>query len=133
MEERLSKSSVKLMLGTLKIIPMLLAICEATNCLFYILDIEIPAVSFIGGTSFIPLLFIYLASWVFKFCICHRLFLYYTAILNLINVTDFTLMLPVDVKLMTAIYSTITAAFLFLILYFHRRQRYVTVTKTTVA
>lgn len=39
------------MLGALKIIPMLLALCEATNTLFDLLDVYIPAFSLLGGTS----------------------------------------------------------------------------------
>jgi len=122
-EESLNKRSVKILIGTLKIIPMLLAICEAFNSVLYFMDIEAPALSFIGGTSFIPLVFIYIASLVFRFCVYHRMFIYYVATIHLLNIIDYTIGLPISNESILSIHVFITALFLFLILHLYRREK----------
>ena len=122
-EESLNKRSVKILIGTLKIIPMLLAICEAFNSVLYFMGIEAPALSFIGGTSFIPLVFIYIASLVFRFCVYHRMFIYYVATIHLLNIVDYTIGLPISNESILSIHVFITALFLFLILHLYRREK----------
>lgn len=119
----LTKHSFKLLVGTLKIIPMLLAICETLNTALYYLDIYLPVLSFIGGTSFIPLIFIYISSWVYHFCAYHRMFIYYVAILHLINIVDYTIGIPIGYYAMLAFHSMIASVFLFTTLYLYRKEK----------
>ncbi len=121
--ERLNKTLTGMLMSVLRVIPMVLALCEMVNSILGFLNIEAPALAFIGGTSFIPLLFIYLASWVFKFCTYHRLFLYYVFVINCINVIDYSVTIPVSNYGMLIIIGIITGLFLFLILYFRRAER----------
>ena len=122
-EERLSKASVKVLVSILRIIPMILASCEALNSVLYFLGFEVPELSFIGGTSFIPLLFIYLSSWVFGFCTYHRMFLYYIFVVHIINVIDYTVGIPASNMTMLSIHAFVTLIFLFLVLYFRNKER----------
>lgn len=122
-EERLSKASVKVLVSILRIIPMILASCEALNSVLYFLGFEVHELSFIGGTSFIPLLFIYLSSWVFGFCTYHRMFLYYIFVVHVINVIDYTVGIPVSNMAMLSIHAFVTLIFLFLVLYFRNKER----------
>lgn len=110
------------MMSALRVIPMILALCEMLNTVLGFMNIEVPALAFIGGTSFIPLLFIYLASWVFKFCTYHRMFLYYVFVLHIINVTDFTVGIPVSNYAMLSITAVITALFMSLVLFFRKKE-----------
>ena len=64
------------MLLVLKVIPMLLALTAIIGMMLDFLGIDGSVCSFIGGISFLPLLFLYLASYVFRFCIYHRMFLH---------------------------------------------------------
>lgn len=121
-EEKLSKRSVKTLVSILRVIPMILALCEFINSVLYLFGLECPALSFIGGTSFIPLLFIYLASWVFGFCTYHRMFLYYVFVLHVINVIDFTFTIPVSNLTMLSLHAVITGVFLYLVLYFRKKE-----------
>ena len=122
-EESLNKASVKLLIGLLKIIPMLLAICEAFNSVLYFTGIEAPALSFIGGSSFIPLLFIYIASFVFKFCLYHRMFIYYVVIIHLLNIYDYTIGLPISNTNLLSLHILITFAFLSAVLYLYLKHK----------
>lgn len=122
-EEHLSKKNVVILIRFLKIVPMLLAICESINSVLYFLNIDIPALSYIGGISFIPLLFIYISSWTYKFCSYHRMFLYYVAVINIINIIDFTYNIPISNLSMLSIHAAITAIFLFIILYLYRKEK----------
>lgn len=122
-ERRVNKRWYKITLELLKVIPMLLAVCDALNTLFWILDMDTPLFSFIGGVSFLTLIFLYLVSYVFRFCVYHRMFLHYVLVNNTISVIDFTIGLPVSFIGMCCIFSVNACIFLFLILHFYRKER----------
>lgn len=66
-EERLkSKILYKIELFLLKIIPMLMAVCSACNSILSYFDIEVTIINYIGGVSLLPLIFLYLSSYVFN-------------------------------------------------------------------
>lgn len=63
MEEKFPERSLyKLMLGSLKVIPMLLAALAILNMLFDFAGIDSSFLSMLGGVSILPLIFIYLAG-----------------------------------------------------------------------
>ena len=68
MEVKLSVKLYKIKLYLLKIMPMLLALVNFINIVLSFNGIDIPLLSYIGGISFIPLIFLYISSYVFKFC-----------------------------------------------------------------
>ena len=122
-EKRVNKKWYKVTLELLKVIPMLLAICDALNTLFYLVGIDTILFSAIGGISFLTLAFLYLVSYVFKYCIYHRMFLHYILINNIINTIEYTVGLPVSFFGLCCILSLNAAIFLFLILYFYRKEK----------
>ena len=74
-----SKTLYKIEIGLLKIIPMILAgIYLSNTILSYFLNIDLIVLSYIGGISLLPLIFLYLSSYVFRFCIYHRVFLFFS-------------------------------------------------------
>lgn len=122
-ERNVSKTQYRLLLKFLRVLPMLLAIFNCLNAYLSMFGIEVPLLSYLGGISFIGWLFIYLTAVVFKFCIYHRLFLYYVLINNILSIYEFHIGIPVDDAGLIRLYSIFTAVFLFLILYFHRKER----------
>lgn len=52
--------------------------------------------SYIGGISVIPLIFLYLASYMFRFCEYHRMFLHYIVFTWIINITDYYVGIPIS-------------------------------------
>lgn len=120
-EKRVSKDYYKLTLKYLKVIPMLLALCNVLNTILYFFGIDVEVISFIGGISVLTLGFLYLVSYVFRFCIYHRMFLHYILFDNIVGVVEYTIGIPVKVETFIAIWSIYTGIFLFLILYFRKR------------
>lgn len=119
----IDKRWYKVTLGLLKIIPMLLATCDALNTLTCLLGYDLVIFSFIGGVSFLTLAFLYLVSYVFRFCVYHRMFLHYVLVNNIISTLEFTVGLPVSFLGLCCIFSINFCMFLFLILYFHQKER----------
>lgn len=122
-EKRIDKRWYKVTLGLLKVIPMLLATCDALNTLTCLLGYDLVIFSFIGGVSFLTLAFLYLVSYVFRFCIYHRMFLHYILVNNIISTLEFTVELPVSFLGLCCIFSVNFCVFLFLILYFRKKER----------
>lgn len=119
----IDKRWYKVTLGLLKVIPMLLAACDALNTLTCLLGYDLVIFSFIGGVSFLTLTFLYLVSYVFRFCIYHRMFLHYVLVNNIISTLEFTVGLPVSFLGLCCIFSINAGIFLFLILYFYKKEK----------
>jgi len=87
----IQKSLYKIELYIIKIIPYILALFYLLNTTLSYFYIDIPLISYIAGVSLLPLLFLYISSFVFKFCIYHRLPIYYIFINWLITILDYYL------------------------------------------
>lgn len=122
-ERSVEKHSYKVFLQTLKVLPMVLAFTCCLNTYLAFFGYEFPLLSYIGGISFSGWLFIYIATIVFKFCIYHRMFLYYVLVTNILSVYEFHIGIPIDDAGLLRLYSFITAVFMFLILFLYRRKR----------
>lgn len=118
-EENLNKTLYKSMLTILKVIPMLMALCDILNTALYAFGINFEIFSYIGGISFLTLIFLYLSSYVFKFCEYHRMFLHYVTLNNIISIVDYyyELGLPIIIYLVTI------GILLFGILYFYLKEK----------
>lgn len=111
------------MLGLLKVIPMLLALSTLLSTVFDFLGLDSSLFSFIGGISLLPLLFLYLSSFVFGFCTYHRMFIYYIVVNNVITYLDYFIGIPINILYLFSIHLVIVGFFLFQILFYYRRQK----------
>ena len=119
MAKGVKRSRYKVFIYLLKIIPMLIAICDVINTfLWIILGYDNEIFSYVGGISILPLLFIYLASYVFEFCEYHRMFLHYVVVNNIVSIIDYYF----EIGFGYILYLIIIGIFLFLILYFHQKE-----------
>lgn len=115
-----SKTLYKIEIGLLKIIPMVLAgIYLSNTILSYFLDIDLIILSYIGGVSLLPLIFLYLSSYVFRFCIYHRVFLHYITLNELILILDTHIGLPISDLEYFCLQMSIFGISLFLFLYLY--------------
>lgn len=98
MEERkvITKHLYKVELIILKFIPMLLALLYFLNTVLPYFNIDVRILNYLGGLSLIPLIFLYVSSYVFKFCFYHRIFLHYIVINYGITVYDEYIGIPLD-------------------------------------
>lgn len=116
-EENLSKALYKIELYLLKVIPMIMAaLCLANTTLFYF-GIDATILTYIGGVSFLTLGFLYLSSYVFKFCAYHRMFLHYIVVVNILSYIDLEYGIPLSDFNLFIMYTSIAAIFMFLIIY----------------
>lgn len=118
-----NKDLYKIELYLLKVMPILLAAIYLVNTVLSYYDIVLPALSYIGGLSFIPLLFMYISSYVFRFCSYHRMFLYYIVINDLINLIDYYYTLPISDWELLILHMSIAGISLFIILYLYVKSR----------
>lgn len=114
-----NKSLYKIELYLLKVMPMLLAAIYLVNTVLSYYDIIIPVLSYIGGLSLIPLVFMYTSSYVFRFCSYHRMFLHYIVVNDLINLTDYYYTLPISDWELFILHISIAGVSLFIILYLY--------------
>lgn len=121
-EKRVNKEQYKLVLKYIKVIPMLIALCDVLNTITCFLGFDIEIFSFVGGISFLTLAFLYLISYVFRFCIYHRMFLHYILFNNIIGTLEYTVGIPISTQAFITLWSMITGIFMFLILAYHKRE-----------
>ena len=122
-EENLkSKILYKTQLCLLKVIPMVMAFIFWINTVLSYFDIDLEVFSYIGSCSIITIVYLYISSYVFRFCEYHRMFLHYVCIIWLINIYDYSIGIPVDDISMLMIYQIITGICLFTILYLYAKS-----------
>lgn len=122
-EKSIDKVPYKIMLIALKVIPMLLALCAVANILFDFFGIDSGWLSMVGGISALPLLFLYLVSYVFRFCIYHRMFLHYILASNILTWLDYYIHIPLSNSIWFMVHMFVIGIFLFLILYYYRKEK----------
>lgn len=116
-EESLSKALYKIELGLLKMIPMVIAGLYLANSVLSYFGIDLLIFSILGGMSLLPLLFLYITSYCFRFCEYHRMFLHYIVLNDIINYIDYYYGIPVSDKSMFVFHIIMAGIFLFIILY----------------
>ena len=117
-----SKALYKIELYLIKTIPMILSLIALLNTILSYFYIDVPLLSYIGGTSIFTLIFLYMSSIVFRFCRYHRMFIHYVTINWILNIIDYYIGIPVSNKEMFLIYMTLTGITLFIILYLKFRK-----------
>ena len=119
-EERLrNKYLYKALIVILKYTPLVITGFYVINTLLNLLEIDTPAISNIAGVSLLTWIFLLLSNIVFKFCICHRMFLYYILAVDLFNIIDYYIGIPLYKYEYIAIHSVLLGVVLFLFVYFH--------------
>ena len=108
---------------TIKVIPMLLAAIALLNTILSYYDIDVALLSYLGGVSLLPLIFLYLSSYAFRFCSYHRMFLHYVSITWIMNTYDYYIGIPVSDKELFMISMIIAGIFIFLVLYSYMKSR----------
>lgn len=114
-----SKTLYKIELGLLKSIPMILALTALLNSILSYFGIDLYILSYIGGVSIFTMLFLYLSSYVFKFCEYHRMFLHYIVSTWIINITDYYVGIPISDLEYLCLQMIIAGVSLFIILYLY--------------
>lgn len=120
-----SKVLYKATLLLLKILPMIMAFSYLIMFVLANTIEDYVIIPHIIGTVIAPLVFVYLASYVFKFCAFHRIFIHYYAFIELLNVTDYYIRIPISDEAITLLHDSITAIFLIsvVVIYIYKYKR----------
>ena len=118
-EVNLNKTLYKIQLYLLKVIPMVMAFIYLLNTVLSYYDIDLEIFSYLASNSVLTLLFLYISSYVFKFCEYHRMFIHYTTFIWALNILDLYIGIPINDRELLVMYLSITGIFLFVILYLY--------------
>ena len=114
-----SKILYKIQLYMLKVIPMVMAFICLLNTIFSHYDIDIELFSYLGSCSIIMVTYLYTASYVFRFCEYHRMFLHYIVVNTSLNTYDLYIGVPLEERTLFSVYIIITCITLFIILFMY--------------
>jgi hypothetical protein len=98
-EERLrSKFLYKIEIIGIKYIPFIISIMYFIDTILDAFKVDIGILSHLFGMSFLPWCFLLLSSYVFKFCLFHRIPLYYIALNHVISLVNYYIGIPLELK-----------------------------------
>lgn len=119
-----SKSLYKLDLFLLKLLPVIMSFSYIFNltCAYYECDFQ--AFPHFLGITLPPLIFMYISSYVFKFCSYHRMFIHYITFVECLCIIDYYWGIPVSDKFICEAHYIITYIFMgaALILYIKKKR-----------
>ena len=119
----MNKLLYKVTIIVLKILPILLAFITLLNSILSYFNIDLIILSYIGGVSLITILFIYVASYTFRFCEYHRIFLHYILVTWIINIIDLYIGIPINDLEYLCLQMIVAGISLFIILYFYLKRK----------
>lgn len=114
------KRLLKVELFLIKVMPMIVSLAYLVIATSYCFGVDMSIMSSIAGMSFIPLLFMYVSSYVFGFCSYHRMFLHYIAFNDIISLLD--AYIEIQYRVLLASTVSIIGIALFIILYLYVRS-----------
>lgn len=121
--DRLNNGKYKRFLIILKTIPVVLSFMCFLEIIFTYVKIECEILHIISFTSILPLIFLYSASYVFKFCEYHRMFLHYISFVTLYEIVDLYFNIPFKEASIFALLMIITFIFMVIILYKYMKDK----------
>ena len=122
-EESLSRVLYKAVIVAIKVIPILIATLFLVRSILSCIEVDVTWLSYLCGMSLIPLLFMYLVSYAFKFCTYHRMFLHYIVVNDAINYIDYYIGIPLQYHELLRLHIIIAGIFLLLIIYYHQKWK----------
>ena len=116
-EKQSRNLSHKSFLIILKYIPYLMAVGYAVSTLGDFFEYDLIGLGYICNVSIFSWLFMILTSFIFKYCYIHRLPLYYIVVNDLLNITDYYIGIPIDVKSFLVLHLLVIFTFMSLYIY----------------
>lgn len=107
-----NKNLYKFTVSLLKLLPMVMVVSYFLMLLLFFTADRYIVIPHVLGTVIAPLVFIYLISYVFRYCAFHRMFIHYYAFIQLLNVIGHYNWLPTDGETTTLIHDSVTIVFI---------------------
>ena len=119
----IDKNLYKIFLALVKYIPIAIALIFTTHQILMYLKILNPILMYIGGTSFVFIVLLYILSFVFKFCSLYRIPLHYVTLGNAIGVLDTFLKFPISNLSMFRLYFILFGIMLIIYIWLMYKNR----------
>lgn len=129
MNTNLKGKQYKLLLIAVKYIPIIIGLSYMVNTITSIFGIDLSFISIVSGMSLLTWIFMYLAAIVFKFCVYHRMFLWYVLVSDLVNLLDYFIPISYNAYMIFSIHFVTMGATLLIILYHYVRGNKETIGK----
>lgn len=107
----------------IKILPFLIALIYFINIILNVFDVNLNSLSYIAGMSFIPLLFMYVSSYVFQFCEYHRLPLHYIVLTNILSIVGYEFDISVNIWSYIIVHSVLFGLAIAITLYLYLKDK----------
>lgn len=108
----INKNLYKIFITTIKYVPYVLAILKVIGLILNYFKIPTFFLTCLGGTSIIFIGMLYIISFIFKFCLMHRLSLHYVTILILLTTIDHYIGMPLAVEYLFKLYALLSGVFI---------------------
>ena len=113
----INKNQMKLFVLVSKVLPIVLALCHLLNCIFGYIGWNNVILGYISSISILTIGYLYLVSYIIKLCECYRMFLHYCVIIDIINIYDYYIGIPItDIELFF-LFTAITIIIMFIVIY----------------
>jgi hypothetical protein len=114
-----NKTYYKLLLLLLKYLPGIIALCYIFNTLSALFGKHYPYLNHIIGLSILPWVFMYISACVFKFCIYHKILLWYILFEDILGIIDYNIGFSSHNLNVILVHFLCVGILMFFILYIH--------------
>ena len=118
----ISRIWYKIAIICVKYIPILISICYFIGNICTCFGIALLIISNISHMSLLPIICVLSFSFLLKYCIWHRLPIYYAMLIDVVNWIDYYIHIPVNSAIMLSIYLTITIIFILVGMYLKNKD-----------
>lgn len=118
-----SKNLYKLMLVVLKGLPMIMALGFVISNTIPRINPVLNMIVHICGLLIPQFAFMYLSSYIFRFCSYHRIFLHYILAIQAITVTDWYIGIPISNNEIRYLQYTVSVVFAIIAIYLYIKHR----------
>lgn len=116
MKQQTNIKTIKQFIVVTKITPISIAIVHLINEIISFIGLNDIPLNYIGGISIIPIIYLYYSSYIFNLCSYYRMFLHYSVVVNIINIIDFYIGIPLDYLQYIILHSIILLIFMLIII-----------------
>ena len=100
-----------------KVLPVVLAFCHFIHIILSYFYIDTTFINYFASISILTVAYLYLVNYVLKLCSYYRMFLHYCVIIDIFNVYDYYIGIPISDVSLLLFYGGVTIIIMFIILY----------------
>lgn len=120
--QKRSKTLHKWVIGTIKVAPIIIGGMSFINAVLTYFEFTTIILNYLVGVSLLFVFILFLLSYELKFCVWHRLLLYYIVLYNMLSIYDLYIGIPVNNQGFLIIHLGLAALFLLLIVRFYAHE-----------